>query len=193
MTPPVVAGFLPHTAAKTILGPVQKLDHTLSRPIHHLKLGRLDYVLAVPGLMFGSYGMPVTILALALWAGWRFGAVAAMASVTTLALTGPLKHYFARPRPADLPHTRAVGLRRLVNNPAFPSGDSAQAAMLATLLVVVGPVDGPGSWCFAALVPLCMFSRVYYGAHWVGDTVAGAVLGIGVGAVYAGWFGVWVG
>lgn len=176
-----------------MLCPVRELDHAISRPIHRLKLGKLDYLLAVPGLMFGSYGMPWTILGLSLWAGWRFGAVCVMAAVTTLALTGPLKHYFARQRPTDLPHPRALGLRSLVNNPAFPSGDSAQAAMIATMLIAIGPLDGPWSWSFAALVPLCMFSRVYYGAHWVGDTIAGAAIGIGVGALYAGWFGGWAG
>jgi len=172
--------------------PVRAFDHAISRPIHGLRLGLLDYFLAVPGLMFGSYGMPLTILGLWLLVDWRFALVCTLAAVTTLAITGPLKHYFGRARPTDLPHRRAIALRSLVNNPAFPSGDSAQAAMIATMLIAAGPIHGPQAWWFAALVPLCMFSRVYYGAHWVGDTVAGAAIGAGVGACYATWFGGWM-
>lgn len=171
---------------------MREFDHAISRPIHGLKLGVLDYLLAVPGLMFGSWGMPATLGLLALFAGWRFGLVCGIAAVTTVAITGPLKHYFNRPRPGDLPHRRALALRNLVNNPAFPSGDSAQAAMVTTLWIAAGPVTWPWSLAFAPAVPLCMFSRVYYGAHWVGDTVAGAAIGVGVGACYAVWFGGWI-
>ncbi len=28
-----------------------------------------------------------------------------------------------------------------------------------------------------AVVPAAMFGRVYFGAHWIGDTIAGAFLG----------------
>src|SRR5690606_26786144 len=107
--------------------PMKQLDHSLSAHIHGWRLGPLDYLLVVPGMLFGSYVMPLTVLALGLWLGWRFGLVCVMAALTTVAITGPLKHWIGRERPAPLEAPRAFKLRKLVNNPSFPSGDSAQA------------------------------------------------------------------
>jgi undecaprenyl-diphosphatase len=169
---------------------MRRLDHSLSAWIHSWRLGPLDYVLAVPGMMFGSYVMPLTILLLGLWLGWQAGLVATMTALTTLALTNPLKHWIGRERPAPLDAPRAFKLRRLVNNPSFPSGDSAQAAALVTLVIAFAPWP----WGLAALplVPLCMLARVYYGAHWIGDTMAGVLIGCGVALAYAYWFGEFV-
>jgi membrane-associated phospholipid phosphatase len=166
---------------------MRQLDHKLSRAVHGLKLGRLDYLLAIPGMLFGSYLMPLLIVALGLWLGWQFAAVTVMSSLTTLAITHPLKHAINRRRP-EPPDARALKLRKLVNNPAFPSGDSAQAGAVATLLVLAGPLVWPVSAVFLVLVPLCMFSRVYFGAHWWGDTAAGALICVGVAMAYAYWF-----
>jgi hypothetical protein len=94
-----------------------------------------------------------------------------MSALTTLAITNPMKHWINRPRPDPLDQPRALTLRKLVNNPAFPSGDSAQAGNLTLLLILLGPLDWPASAMFIALIPACMFSRVYFGAHWWGDTV----------------------
>lgn len=171
---------------------MHRIDAAISRPIHGLKLGPLDYFLALPGLMFGSYGMPVTILALAWLVSWRFALVCTIAAITTVAITGPLKHGIGRPRPDAPPTPRAFALRGLVNNPAFPSGDSAQAGMIVAMLIFAGPYTGWQAWSALPLLPLCMFSRVYYGAHWVGDTLAGAAIGLAVGLAYGYWFGAWM-
>lgn len=143
-------------------------------------------------MLFGSYVMPFVIAALAIWPGWRFALVALMASLTTLGITGPMKHYIKRQRPPPFDTPRAFKLRGLVNNPAFPSGDSAQAGALTMLLILLGPLAWPASLVFLPLAPLCMVSRVYFGAHWVGDTVGGVTIGAGVGLCYASWFEVFV-
>lgn len=168
---------------------MRQLDRQLSSSVHGWQLGPLDYLLAVPGMLFGSYVMPLLLVALGIWLGWRFTAVATMSALTTLAITNPLKHYVNRPRPEPLEAPRALKLRKLVNNPAFPSGDSAQAGNVAVLLVLLGPLAWPGSALFLPLIPLCMFSRVYFGAHWWGDTFAGALIGAAVGFAYGHWFG----
>ena len=170
---------------------MRRIDHWASGHIHGLKLGPLDYVLVVPGMIFGSYVMPLTVIGLGLWLGWRFGLVATLVAITTLAITSPLKHWIGRDRPEPLEAPRAFKLRKLVNNPSFPSGDSAQAGALVPLVVVFGP--WPWSLLALPLVPLCMFARVYYGAHWIGDTIAGVLIGAAVAAAYSYWFGEFVG
>lgn len=167
---------------------MRALDQRLSRTVHDWKLGPLDYALAVPGMLFGSYVMPVTVLALGAWLGWKFALVCVIAALTTLAITNPLKHWVGRARPEPLSAPRALKLRKLVNNPAFPSGDSAQAGCIVALLMLAGPMPWSQSAAFLPLAPLCMLSRVYFGAHWWGDTVAGVAIGAFVGAAYGFWF-----
>jgi membrane-associated phospholipid phosphatase len=54
----------------------------------------------------------------------------------------------------------------------MPSGDSAQAAVWACVLG-----RAFSSYAPFVLIPCTMFARVFYGAHWVGDTIVGAVVG----------------
>lgn len=157
------------------------MDQSASKRIHKLRLGVADYPLAVPAMMFGSYVMPVTIVGVGAWMGWEFLVAAAINALTILVVTTPMKRVIARERPYPLAHRR-VNLRKLVGNFAMPSGDSAQAAGLATLVLMVDATH-PLGWVLAGLVPVCMFARVYFGAHWIGDTLVGAVIGgaLGVG------------
>ena len=165
---------------------MKQLDHSLSERVHRLELGALDYVLVVPGMLFGSYVMPLTLGALALWLGWQFGALAVMTALTTVAISNPMKHWIGRDRPQPLESLRAFKLRKLVTNPSFPSGDSAQAGAMIMLVILFGP--GPWSLLALPLIPLTMFSRVYYGAHWFGDTIAGVAIGCCVALPYGFWF-----
>jgi len=167
---------------------MEHLDRRASRPIHDLTLGGLDYLLVVPGMAFGVYVMPLTLAAIGLWLGWKVAVVGIAASITTVAITDPLKLYFSRQRPAPLEATRRVRIRKLVNNPSFPSGDSAQAALIAILLWANCGVEDWRRHLWLALVPACMFARVYFGAHWIGDTIAGAAIGACVMLVYQALF-----
>jgi membrane-associated phospholipid phosphatase len=87
-----------------------------------------------------------------------------------------------------------MNLRGLVTNPAFPSGDSAQAAVVATALflqvraarrVCAAPLHSApnalltqtSSWLWLVAMLPTMVARVYFGCHWVGDTLGGAAVG----------------
>jgi membrane-associated phospholipid phosphatase len=93
----------------------------------------------------------------------------------TLALSAGLvqvfKSAFGRARPEDIIVAADFG--------SFPSGHTANAATLAVILGLV-------AWRWwvwvigAAYVVLMALSRTYLGAHWVTDTVGGAVLGAAV-------------
>ena len=172
---------------------MRHLDRLASRSIHDLSLGSLDYLLVVPGMVFGVYVMPFTLAAIGLWLGWKVAAVGIAASITTVAITDPLKLYFSRERPEPPQAKRRVRIRKLVKNPSFPSGDSAQAALIALLLWANCGVEDWRRHLWLALIPSCMFARVYFGAHWIGDTIAGAAIGACVMLVYQALFASFIG
>ncbi|MEX5718745.1 phosphatase PAP2 family protein [Geodermatophilus maliterrae] len=99
-----------------------------------------------------------------------------LAVVTSEAAIGPVKAAFDRPRPPGaLIETSAA---------AFPSGHAIAGAVTAVGLVLVLAPPGRARlrwevWAvvFSAVMAL---SRVYLRAHWLSDTVAGALLGAGL-------------
>ena len=91
-----------------------------------------------------------------------------VAEVASVAFVQVLKHLVGRARPEDILVLSDFG--------SFPSGHVANAATVAMALFVLFPrvwtaVAG------AAWVVLMAFSRTYLGAHWLSDTVGGALIG----------------
>ena len=100
----------------------------------------------------------------------------ALAVVTSEAAIGPVKAAFDRPRPpGSLIETSAA---------SFPSGHAIAGAVTAVGLVLVLAPPGPARWrweVWAVVFSTVMgLSRVYVRAHWLSDTVAGALLGAGL-------------
>ncbi|WP_344959623.1 bifunctional phosphatase PAP2/diacylglycerol kinase family protein [Actinomadura miaoliensis] len=168
-------------------GPVWRALHRLDRrafeQVAAARLPGLEYVLprlsrfADHGVLWfttaGALGM--TRQARLRRAGLR-GAIAIAVASPAVNLVG--KHAFRRKRPVvDL--VPPIRIRfRLPTSPAFPSGHSASAGAFATGVAMEAPA--------AVAVPVALtagavaFSRVYTGAHYPGDVLAG--LGIGVAA-----------
>jgi membrane-associated phospholipid phosphatase len=104
----------------------------------------------------------------------------AMAVLTSEVLIGTLKSAYDRPRPP--------GSLITTSGASFPSGHAVAGAVTAVGLVLVLAEPGPSRWrwevravVFASVMAL---SRVYLRAHWLSDTVAGAMLG---GGLALGW------
>jgi len=92
-----------------------------------------------------------------------------------------LKHVFGRVRPEDIIVVSDYG--------SYPSGHVANAATLAVTAAVIFP----RVWVMivgAAWVILMAFSRTYLHAHWLSDTVGGALIGAGAALLAAAAFAV---
>ena len=104
----------------------------------------------------------------------------ALAVASSELLIGTLKDAYARPRPpGSLVETSGY---------AFPSGHAIAGAVTAVGLVVVLLPPGRARWRWeiraVAFAFLMALSRVYLGAHWLSDTIAGGLLG---GGLALGW------
>jgi diacylglycerol kinase family enzyme/membrane-associated phospholipid phosphatase len=111
---------------------------------------------------------------------------AALRGVIGIGIASPIvnlvgKQAFRRKRPIIdmVPHIRVRW--RIPTSPAFPSGHSASAAAFATGVAMEAPrsVAVP----VAAVAGTVAFSRVYNGAHYPGDVLAGVGLGVLAGLV----------
>ncbi|HEY9499626.1 MAG TPA: phosphatase PAP2 family protein [Terrimesophilobacter sp.] len=115
-----------------------------------------------------------TILALVLvrkrWAALSY-ALSVILSILAVQL---LKAVFDRPRPEEILVVSDIG--------SFPSGHVANAATLAVALALI--LGRTWVWYVGAIYTVAMaLSRTYLGAHWLSDTIGGALLGAGIAII----------
>jgi len=108
---------------------------------------------------------------------WRLAAAMAVESVLT---NGPIKACFRRVRPHhDLPDDGPLpyGMHRPISS-SFPSGHAASAFTAAMLLA-----DTPYAPALFVLAAAVASSRVYVRMHHASDVLAGAAVGLAMGAI----------
>jgi len=125
----------------------------------------------------GSAFAPI-LLGLFMFASGRAGlAYGLLLGSLTLVLTVELaKIIFRRSRPfVRLAQTRIVGYR--ARGRSFPSGHTSQAFYLAALLVVHFHLALGAAVALYVLAGMVAVTRMYIGAHYPRDVLAGAILG----------------
>jgi membrane-associated phospholipid phosphatase len=108
-------------------------------------------------------------------------ALVVLTAVTTFvadSVSFGIKDFTHRPRPF-VAHPQIHPLY-VVHSSSFPAGHAATAFAGATLLTYVAPRLWP---LFVGLATAVSFSRVYVGVHYPTDVLAGAAIGVGIGAL----------
>ncbi|HEY4603996.1 MAG TPA: phosphatase PAP2 family protein [Blastococcus sp.] len=183
----VSAGLLAGAAVVTLLyvvpvtrPSVQAVDDTVWRfavRVENIPATAVAIALSWLGSAWVNWPLRIAALLLLAWRRhWLRLAAFALAVVTSELLIGTLKAAIDRPRPPDsLIATSAA---------SFPSGHAIASAVTAVGLVLVLAPPGRTRWrweVYAVVFTSVMaLSRVYLRAHWLSDTVAGALLGAGL-------------
>ncbi len=167
--------FLPATAPA-----VQAVDDAVWRWAGDVRNGPTTAVsVALSWLGSGLVNWPLRVAAMILLA-WRTHWLR-LASFTFAVLTSEL---FIGPVKAAVDRTRPPGALIETSAASFPSGHAIATAVTAVGLVLVLARPGPSRWRWEVnaviFTSIMALSRVYLRAHWLSDTVAGALLGAGL-------------
>jgi undecaprenyl-diphosphatase len=145
-----------------------------SRPLDEAML--LASALGKAGFVWLTVAVIAAVFPARRMAAWR---VVLAVGLAYLLVDGMIKPVIDRDRPYEV-RADARLIDQRPTSGSFPSGHTAAAFAGALAASRVFPAAQLAWWTLAAAVGV---SRIYVGAHWPSDVVAGAVLGFG-----AAWF-----
>jgi membrane-associated phospholipid phosphatase len=158
-------------------------DRTMMRTLqrqHHPLIRRLMIAISEPG--FPKVGVPLTLsIAGIFWAlRFRLEAIFILLSSSSNILNWMVKRLIKRPRPTE----ELVTVTRVINEPSFPSGHVMHYINWFGLLTYLLATNWRSGKVRNTLIAFCISlialigpSRVYLGAHWPSDVMAGYIYG----------------
>ena len=126
-------------------------------------------------------GLAAGVVVMAVLRGWRGAVAGAVAASAAWGLAIIDKTWVNRGRPADYLATVNSRFEHLPTGNGYPSGHTAVAFAVATL--VAGSLRGRWRVVPYVLATLVGVGRLYFGAHLPLDVVGGAALGVAVGTL----------
>jgi len=162
---------------------IDAIDRRLSHIIHQLRLGPLDFLILPGTYLFGYMVTLTSYPALYFFHSWDAFAFILVAGAIFQMLSRSMKMLFNRTRPNRLDCPPRMIYRHAlekgndvhgVDIGAMPSSDTGCAAMVAGVLLAAGMPVFP-----TILIPVyAAFARMYWGYHWLGDTIVGTCVGL---------------
>ena len=140
------------------------------------------FMVAISEIGFPKLSVPLTIGVAGIFLALRFRleAIFILLSTSSNLLNALVKRLIKRPRPAN----ELVSVVRVINEPSFPSGHVMHYTNFFGLLIYLLATNWrPGRLrniliaIFTALILCIGPSRVYLGAHWPSDVMAGYLYG----------------
>jgi undecaprenyl-diphosphatase len=158
-------------------------DRSITRTLQNQKyswLRRLMIAVSEPG--FPKFSVPLTAaIAGTFWfLRFRLEALFLLVSTTSNLLNAIIKRVIKRPRPTK----ELVAVARVINEPSFPSGHVMHYINLFGMLTYFLATNWRSGRLRNFLITICVSlialvgpSRIYLGAHWPSDVMAGYVYG----------------
>src|SRR6266581_833778 len=140
------------------------------------------FMIAISEIGFPTLSIPLTIGVAGIFLGLRFRLEAIFILLTTSSnlLNALVKRLIKRPRPTK----ELVTVARVINEPSFPSGHVMHYTNFFGLLIYLLATNWRPGRLRNILITICTAlilcigpSRVYLGAHWPSDVMAGYLYG----------------
>lgn len=160
---------------------VSNMDVSIASLMRESRNAPADEIMTVITMMGDTLVMTALALAILVWLVWhkayRAAWAAGIAIVAAKCFELAVKYGIQRARPMELSYTGASAF-------SFPSGHATMAAVIFGILAVLVS-HSMGRWGRAVVYAICAvfvvaiaYSRVYLGAHWFSDVLAGLLFGV---------------
>jgi membrane protein DedA with SNARE-associated domain len=165
---------------------VSNMDLSIYNLMREMRNAPADEIMITLTMLGDGAVMTFLAIAMVAWLLWRKanrGALAATIAIVAAKLFVPIMKFgIQRPRPIDL-YDGAEFF-------SFPSGHATMAAVIFGILAVLVS-HSMGRWGRALVYSVCGaiivaigYSRVYLGAHWLSDVLAGLLFGLVIVAAF---------